>query len=179
MKNPLLRAFILSPLILCSIAFILEYTVLQRYYNPTTAIERTALPTFRNPRILSKSRVVNDFPISPHFNLRDFVSPDTQEVKLMPYVVYCLEKLQKRIAPKHITINSGYRTLEHNKDKKVKGATKSHHLRGMAVDCYVQGLSLTKLAKLGLRYGFSTAIVYSNHVHFDVRKKGLGLKYAK
>ena len=101
----------------------------------------------------------------------------------MPYVVYCLEKLQKRITPKHITINSGYRTLEHNlehnKDKKVKGATKSYHLKGMAVDCYAPGLNLTKLAKLGLKAGFSTAIVYSNHVHFDIRKKGLGLRYAK
>lgn len=177
MKNPLLRAFILSPLILCSIAFIIEHTVPQRYYNPTTAIERTAIPTSRNLGILSKSRVINDFPISHHFNLRDFASPNTQEIKLVPYVVYCLENLQKRIFPKYIIINSGYRTLEHNEE--VNGALQSYHLKGMAVDCYAEGISLKLLAKLGLRAGFSTAIVYPSHVHFDIRKKGLGLRYAK
>ena len=168
MKNPLLRAFVLSPLILLSIAFIIEHTIVPRPRNSAHNLE-----------ILSKSRIINDFPISYHFNLKDFASPDTQEVKLVPYVVYCLEKLQKTIAFERIIINSGYRTLEHNKDKKVKGATRSYHLKGIAVDCYVQELSLRKLAKLGLKAGFSTAIVYSNHVHFDIRKKGLGLRYAK
>ena len=146
MKYPLIKTFILSPLILCSIAFIIEHTILPRPRNLA-----------HNPGILSKSRIVNDFPISYHFNLKDFASPDTQEIKLVPYVVYCLEKLQKTIASERIIISSGYRTPEHNDE--VDGVTQSYHLKGMAVDCYIPDFNLKGLAKLGLKAGFSTAII--------------------
>lgn len=166
MRNPLIRAFVLAPPILLSVTFVLEHTILPRSHNPEYHSE-----------ILSQSRIINDFPISPHFNLKDFISPDTQEVKLVPYVVYCLEKLQKRIAPEYITINSGYRTSEHNEE--VNGAMQSYHLKGMAVDCYIPDFNLKDLARLGLKAGFSTAIVYPTHVHFDIRRKGLRLRYGK
>ena len=56
-------------------------------------------------------------------------------------------------------------------------------MKRMAVDCYetdcVNKEGLLALAKRGLKCGFTTAIIYRGHVHFDVRYSGLGLRYAK
>ena len=122
-------------------------------------------------------RRVNDFQVFPHFKLCEFESPDTQEVKLRPEVIICLEKTRTIIGHKPIVVTSGYRTKEHN--MKVDGAPRSYHLKGMAVDCHAHWVPFLKLAKAGLKSGFSTAIVYNTHVHFDIREKGLGLRYAK
>lgn len=122
---------------------------------------------------------VNDFRLSIYFKLCEFESPDTKEVMIRPEVIKYLEKTRSLIGNKEIVITSGYRTKEHNAKKSVGGRPRSYHLKGMAVDCYTKWVPFTKLAKAGLEAGFSTAIVYETHVHFDIRKKGLGLRYAK
>lgn len=122
---------------------------------------------------------VNDIRVSPHFRLCEFESPDTNEVKLGPEVIEYLEKTRSLIGNKEIVITSGYRTKEHNAKKRVGGHPRSYHLKGMAIDCYAKWVLFTKLAKAGLKAGFSTAIIYKTHVHFDIREKGLGLRYAK
>ena len=73
-------------------------------------------------------------------------------------------------------ITSGYRTPEWN--KKCGGAKYSYHIRGMAADIRVNGMSAKEIAnKLNEivpdRCGI---IVYNNWVHFDVRT---GKKYRK
>lgn len=126
------------------------------------------------------TRKLNDVLVSAYFSLREFQSPDTETVKIDPKVIRCLDKLQ-RMSDTHIIITSGYRTKAHN--EKVGGAKRSYHLKGMAVDCYqlehTGKKDMVALAKRGLEAGFTTAIVYKGHVHFDVRYNGLGLRYDK
>ena len=72
-------------------------------------------------------------------------------------------------------ITSGYRTPTHNKE--VGGAKYSYHMRGMAADIRVKGMSPKELAnKLDAIVPDECGIiVYKNWVHFDVRHQ----KYRK
>ena len=110
-----------------------------------------------------------------YFNLADLASPDTGEICVIRKMIECINTLVDCLPAKvgKLRITSGYRTPEHN--KKVGGARQSFHKRGMAIDCYA-GMSHENLGILGLRCGFTTAIVYVSHVHLDIREKGLGLR---
>ena len=131
---------------------------------------------------ISNTRKMNDIWVSPYFSLRELQSPDTKTVMIDPKVLRCLDKLMQTCTTP-IMITSGYRTPAHN--EKVGGAKHSFHMRGMAVDCYQQEHTgkedMIAFAKRGLEAGFTIAIVYKGHVHFDVRyeSSGHGLKYAK
>ena len=69
-----------------------------------------------------------------------------------------------------VAINSGYRTVPHN--KKVGGATQSQHLYGMAADIAVRGVDPKKV------YAFVDSLMphtggvglYKTFVHVDCRK---------
>ena len=77
--------------------------------------------------------------------------------------------------PISVIITSGYRTPEWN--KKCDGAKYSYHMRGMAVDIRVNGISAKEVAKaLDKIVGSCGIIVYESWVHFDVRD---GKKYRK
>ena len=112
------------------------------------------------------SDCTNDFDISPNFNLLNFVSPDTGEVKINPKLVSMLEALLM-VAGSGLTITSTYRTPEYN--AKVGGAKHSYHLQGMAVDVKHTQLSLKILAQLAKKIGFTGIIVHKGHVHLDIR----------
>jgi len=129
----------------------------------------------------------NNIKVSKNFILSEFESPDTHEVILVPLLLECLQKLRDRVG-RPIIITSGYRTPKHN--KKIKGAKKSYHLKGMAADIIVPAIkddpkdpvypyiyNRRHIAELALEAGFSTAILYKTkcHVHLDVREKGLGI----
>ena len=58
--------------------------------------------------------------------------------------MWILDILRKKIG-KPVIVNSGYRTPEHN--KKVGGAKYSYHMRGMAADIRVNGMSPKELGK--------------------------------
>jgi uncharacterized protein YcbK (DUF882 family) len=74
---------------------------------------------------------------------------------------------------KPIIINSGYRSPEHN--KKVGGAVNSFHVKGMAVDFRVNGMSQQDLFNKVEELIKSGAIIqgglglYSSWVHYDIR----------
>ena len=152
MKNPLIRSFVLAPLILLSTAFIIVHTILPRPHNPGY-----------HSKILSQSRIIQDFPISPHFNLKDFASPHTHETETIPYVVSFPEKLQKKDLSKSMLMACGFRTSEHSYE--VRGATYFCHSRGMTAGCYVSALDLAISAKFGFESGSYAALVYPTHVH--------------
>lgn len=112
---------------------------------------------------------VNDFQISKNFNLREFESPDTDEVKLHPELLKKLQKLRDKIGLP-LVVGSGYRTPEYN--KKIGGAKRSYHLFGMAADVHVQGLSAVDIQRLADEVGFGGIILYpdGNYCHLDIRK---------
>ena len=113
--------------------------------------------------------MINDILISEHFKLLEFQSKDTKEVKVEPELIAKLEKLRSRLG-QSLTINSGYRTAEHN--KKVGGSPNSQHTKGTAADiAKVPGLTIDEMAILAEKVGFDGIGKYSWGIHVDVRGK--------
>jgi uncharacterized protein YcbK (DUF882 family) len=114
-----------------------------------------------------KDKPINYLQISEHFNLREFQSPDTEEVKIYPEVIEKLEQLRMYI-DKPIMIHSAYRTALHN--RKVGGVKNSYHCQGMAVDISSLGVSLDELKKYALAVGFKGIGIYrtKGFIHLDI-----------
>lgn len=70
--------------------------------------------------------------LSPHFQVKEFKSPDSNTVKIDNRLIWILEKLYADFNCSKLIINSGYRTPAH--DKKVGGDGKGYHTLGQAVD---------------------------------------------
>lgn len=107
--------------------------------------------------------------IGQHFKVREFACQDGSQVVFIDnYLVTILDILRNQIE-KPIHINSGYRTPTRN--KAVGGAKYSYHMRGMAADIRVNGMSAKEVAnKLdAIVPNECGIIVYKNWVHFDVR----------
>ena len=113
--------------------------------------------------------------IGKYFKVREFACRDGSQVVFVDnYLVSILDALRNKIG-KPVIINSGYRTPGWN--KKCDGAKYSYHMRGMAADIRVNGMSAKELAnKLNAIVPEKCGIiVYNNWVHFDVRTQ----KYRK
>ncbi len=110
---------------------------------------------------------VNDFQISSYFNLRDFCSPDTFELKVSRKIVEICEKLRE-CGP--LRVVSAYRNPEYN--KKVGGAENSYHLQGKAVHlkptAFISNVDLFKLASQIPEVG-GLGLYESKIIHIDLR----------
>ena len=117
----------------------------------------------------------NNEKVGPHFKVKEFACKDGSTITFIDdYMVTILELLRKKLE-KPIIITSGYRTPQHN--AKVGGAKYSYHMRGMAVDIRVNGISAKEVAKaLDKIVEGGCIIVYDSWVHFDTRD---GKKYRK
>lgn len=107
--------------------------------------------------------------VGKYFKVREFACKDgSQVVFIDSYLVSILDILRNQVG-KPVHINSGYRTPTRN--MAVGGAKYSYHMRGMAADIRVNGMSAKELAnKLNeLIPDECGIIVYKNWVHFDVR----------
>lgn len=82
-------------------------------------------------------------------------------------LMYKLEALRKKAGNAPITINSGFRSINHNSN--VGGASNSMHMYGIAADIVVSGKSVYDVQTLAKRNGFSGIIRYSTFVHVDSR----------
>ena len=113
--------------------------------------------------------------ITEHFKVKEFACKDGSPIVFVDkYLAELLEILRKTIN-KPVIITSGYRTPEHN--KKVGGAEYSYHMRGMAADITVKGMTPKDVAKEldKLAPNSCGIIVYKSWVHFDTRNS----KYRK
>ena len=113
--------------------------------------------------------------VGQHFKVREFACKDgSQVVFIDDYLVKILDILRTKIQ-KPVIITSGYRTPELNKN--VGGAAYSYHMRGMAADIRVNGMSAKEIANElnAIVPDECGIIVYKSWVHFDVRNK----KYRK
>lgn len=93
-----------------------------------------------------------DIQLTKHFHLREFLHNGSDE-GLTPGIVDNLRKLaneledvRKLLGDRPMTITSGYRSPAHN--RKVGGAPQSFHLRGLAADFVVQGLTPQKVQEI-------------------------------
>jgi len=114
-----------------------------------------------------------------HFQLKEFACKDGTPVpeKYYDNVKELMQNLQvlRNYLGKPITINSGYRTAEHNASPKVKGSKNSQHLLAKASDIVVKGIApkivyqtieqlieQNKMKQGGLG-------LYKTFVHYDIR----------
>lgn len=110
---------------------------------------------------------VKSLPLAKNFNLTEFASRDTDaQVIVSLKLVDLLQRLRDRIA-EPLYINSGYRTVAHNRS--VNGATYSQHLYGRAADVWAKGRTVDQLANLAREIGFTGILRYKTFVHLDVR----------
>ena len=114
--------------------------------------------------------------VGQHFKVKEFSCQDgSQVVFIDDYLCTILDILRNKLG-KPIIITSGYRTPWWN--AKCNGAKYSYHMRGMAADIKVNGMSAKELAKEldKIVPNGCGIIVYNSWVHFDVRD---GKKYRK
>lgn len=115
--------------------------------------------------------------LTEHFNLSEFISPNDNTVELTDEIINNLTILSQQLEVirthlgQPITINSGYRSKEHN--KAVGGVKNSQHLLGKAGDLRSNdSLHLSTLIKklmdedLIKKGGIG---LYKNFVHYDWR----------
>lgn len=107
--------------------------------------------------------------IARHFKVREFACKDGSPVVFIDDYLYTILDILRNELGKPVIITSGYRTPEWN--KRCKGARYSYHMRGMAADIRVDGITPKELAnKLNdIVPDECGIIVYKSWVHFDVR----------
>ena len=66
---------------------------------------------------------------------------------------------------KSVNVNSGYRCKTHNASPKVGGSPTSHHVKGMAADIRVQGITPEEVAKYAESIGIQRIGLYDTFVH--------------
>lgn len=109
--------------------------------------------------------------LSFNFKAKEFRCKDGSDViKVDEKLVSILQNIRDW-AGAPVTINSAYRTPEHN--RKVGGASASQHVKGQACDIVVSGKKPVEVARYAQSIGVNGIIKYDTFVHIDTR----GAKY--
>ena len=113
--------------------------------------------------------------LARHFKVKEFACKDGSQVVFIDEYLYTILDILREKLGKPVIINSGYRTPTRNKE--VGGAKYSYHMRGMAADIRVNGMTGKEIAnKLDKIIPDECGIiVHSTWVHIDTRTK----KYRK
>lgn len=110
--------------------------------------------------------------LSANFKVKEFACKDGSDTILIDSdLVDVLQKIRDHFG-KPVTITSAYRTASHNKS--VGGSSSSQHLKGIAADIKVQGVScvLVALYAMTLTNGVGAYYYgYTDFVHVDTRAK--------
>lgn len=110
--------------------------------------------------------------LSKNFQVKEFACKDGSDTILIdPELVIILQKIRDHFE-KPITINSAYRTASYN--KKIHGATNSNHVKGMAADIRISGVSPKEIAAYAETIGVHGIGLYETSsdgyfVHVDTR----------
>lgn len=113
-----------------------------------------------------------------HFNFSEFHSKDgsgfnngkvsaTQVKANVRRLMYKLEAVRRKAGDRPIRINSGFRSINHNRN--VGGASNSQHMYGIAADIVISGLSVTSVMNHAKTSGFSGILRYPTFTHVDSR----------
>ena len=115
--------------------------------------------------------------ITENFSLSEFDCKDGSElpIALLPNVLDLADNLQvlRDYLGVPISINSAYRSLEHN--RKIKGSTKSQHLLAKAADIVVESKTPDEVANIIKYLIFGGKMMqgglkaYDTFTHYDIR----------
>ena len=111
-----------------------------------------------------------DGKVSKHFRVREFASKDgADKVLIDDDLVALLEDIREAAGGKAITINSGYRSPEHN--AAVGGVSNSQHVKGTAADIVVEGTDPLTVGQIAEHFLNKTGGigVYKSFTHVDTR----------
>lgn len=112
--------------------------------------------------------------LSPHFRVAEFQCNHCGELPKGKYppkaLLEYLETIRTRFGGRPVNINSGYRCPTHNRN--VGGATNSYHMKGMAADFWIKGVSHDEVQEYAMRLLGNGGGVgrYNNFTHIDVRE---------
>ena len=118
--------------------------------------------------------------MTKNFSLKEFDSKDGSKMPSEVYlnIVKLVGQLQflRDYTGRAITVNSGYRSLEHN--TKIGGSLSSQHLLGKAADITIEGLKpaevyrlIDELIGMGLMLQGGLGLYEKKgFVHYDIRK---------
>lgn len=103
------------------------------------------------------------------FKVKEFACKDGSPIVFIDEYLWTTLSILRTKIEKPVIITSGYRTPEWN--KKCNGAKYSYHMRGMAADIRVNGMSAKQIANElnAIVPDGCGIIVYKSWVHFDVR----------
>lgn len=108
--------------------------------------------------------------LSNNFTVKEFACKDgSDSVLIDTALVELLQKIRDYFG-KPITITSAYRTPEHN--RKVGGSSGSYHVKGMAADIKISGVSAVEIAYFAQTVTNGVGVYYygsSDFVHVDTR----------
>ena len=79
-------------------------------------------------------------------------------------LIKLLQKIRDHFG-RSVNVNSGYRCKAHNSSPKVGGDPNSHHVKGMAADIRVEGITPEEVAKYAESIGVRRIGLYDNFVH--------------
>jgi uncharacterized protein YcbK (DUF882 family) len=107
--------------------------------------------------------------LTPNFNSDEFDCHcgKNHQNMISKELIYCLQTLRD-IIQKPIKINSAYRCQEYN-DSINGSSKKSNHIKGIAVDISVSGISHEDLRIYAAMAGFGGVGKYKNFTHLDIR----------
>jgi uncharacterized protein YcbK (DUF882 family) len=123
---------------------------------------------------LKEINVKTDIQLTKHFHLNEFLHPGCEKIINVPLIENLrklanrLEEARKLLGNRPITITSGLRTPEHNRE--VGGASKSEHLYGKAADIVVPGLKASEVQRI-LKDWEGGLGSYSSWTHVDTGAK--------
>jgi uncharacterized protein YcbK (DUF882 family) len=115
--------------------------------------------------------------LTNNFSLQEFNSKCGRDIpnNVLPNIIQLAKNLQvlRDAVGKSISITSGYRSPQHN--KKIGGAKDSQHVKGMAADIKVAGMTPKEVALVidGLiesgKMKQGGIGIYASWVHYDIR----------
>lgn len=115
--------------------------------------------------------------LGKYFKVKEFACKDLSPVVFIDDYLWSILNVLRTKIGKPVIITSGYRTPAWN--EKAGGAKYSYHMRGMAADIRVNGMTPKQVANIlnEIVPDECGIIVYRSWVHFDVRtskyRKGL------
>lgn len=114
--------------------------------------------------------------LSPHFQVKEFKSPDSNTVKIDNRLIWILERLYADFNCSKLIINSGYRTPAYS--IKVGGSSTDRHTLGQAADIKLfdkrgKIISAKLVCQKLCEYGnvFGIGYINENSVHIDTRSR--------
>ena len=114
--------------------------------------------------------------LSPHFQVKEFKSPDSNTVKIDNRLIWILEKLYADFNCSKLIINSGYRTPTYS--VKIGGSSTDRHTLGQASDIKLfdkngKIISAKLVCQKLCEYGdvFGIGYINAESVHVDTRSK--------